>query len=181
MLGSTENTLGRSRIVETLKQQWPDQELHQASWYEAGSWEADDDQFEGSFADEEEEQAFNLAGSQLNKALASGRYARRTLAQARAIVVTVIRMVQTRKVSQAGKGKSEGQGKNRNRHGPAPGQSSNAPTSQAGRKPHKPMPPSTRPCLKCGSRDHEPGKCPKNQEHRSYMAHVMNFTALCLG
>ena len=27
MLGSTENTLGRSRIVEALKQQWPDHEL----------------------------------------------------------------------------------------------------------------------------------------------------------
>ena len=27
MLGSIENTLGRSRIVEGLKQQWPDHEL----------------------------------------------------------------------------------------------------------------------------------------------------------
>ena len=27
MLGSTENTLGRTRIVEALKQQWPDHEL----------------------------------------------------------------------------------------------------------------------------------------------------------
>ena len=82
-------------------------------------------------------------------------------------------------VSGAGKGKSKGQGKNRNSHGRAPGQSSNASTSQAGMSLHKPMP--TRPCLKCGSRDHETGKCPKNQEHRSYMAHALNFTAWCLG
>ena len=27
VLGSTENTLGRSKIVEALKQQWPDHEL----------------------------------------------------------------------------------------------------------------------------------------------------------
>ena len=27
VLGSTENTLGRSRVVEALKQQWPDHEL----------------------------------------------------------------------------------------------------------------------------------------------------------
>ena len=54
-------------------------------------------------------------------------------------------------------------------------------TSQAGTRLHKPMPPSTRPCLKCASRDHESGKCPKNQEHRSHMAHAMNFTAWWLG
>ena len=35
--------------------------------------------------------------------------------------------------------------------------------------------------LESGSRDHEPGKCPKNQEHRSYVAHAMNFTSWCLG
>ena len=46
---------------------------------------------------------------------------------------------------------------------------------------HKPTPPSARPCLKCGSRDHEAGKCPKNQERRSYMAQALNFTAWCLG
>ena len=113
VLGSTENMLGRSRIVEALKQQWTDHELlvregdrkrdrdrkmrayvqgetdqwelemhlnetatesawnanesrdarEQASWDEAGSWEAEDDQFEGSFADEDEEEAFNLAGT----------------------------------------------------------------------------------------------------------------------
>ena len=107
VLGSTENTLGRSRIVEALKQQWPDHELlmydgdrkrdrdrkmrayvqaegdewepemhqseiatenawntselrdswKQASWDEAGTWEDEDDQFEGSFADEDEEEA----------------------------------------------------------------------------------------------------------------------------
>ena len=43
------------------------------------------------------------------------------------------------------------------------------------------MHPMARPCLKCGSRDHESCKCPKNQEHRSCMAHGMNFTASCLG
>ena len=30
----------------------------QASWDEAGSWEAEDDQFEASFADEDEEETF---------------------------------------------------------------------------------------------------------------------------
>ena len=100
-LGSTEDTLGRSRVVEALKQQWSAHELlvydgdrkrdrdrnmrayveegtdewepemhlnetatecawnanesrdawEQASWDEAGSWEAEEDQFEGSFAD----------------------------------------------------------------------------------------------------------------------------------
>ena len=58
----------------------------QASWDEAGSWEAEDDQFEGSFADEDEEEAFNLADTQLNEALASERNARRTVAQAMAIM-----------------------------------------------------------------------------------------------
>ena len=59
----------------------------QASWDEAGSREAEDDQFEGSFADEEEEEeAFNLAETQLNEAFASERNARRTVAQARAIM-----------------------------------------------------------------------------------------------
>ena len=55
----------------------------QASWDDAGSWEAEDDQFEGSVADEEDE-AFNLAGTQLMEALASERNARRTVAQATA-------------------------------------------------------------------------------------------------
>ena len=45
----------------------------QASWDEAGSWEAEDDPFEGSFADEDEEEALNLARNQLNEALASER------------------------------------------------------------------------------------------------------------
>ena len=43
------------------------------------------------------------------------------------------------------------------------------------------MPPSVRPRLKYGSRDHGSGKCPKNQEDRSYTAHAMNFTAWCWG
>ena len=107
-LGSTENTLGQSRIVEAPKQQWPEHELlvydgdrkrdldrqmrahvqgetderepelhlnetatesalnakesgdtwERAFSNEAGSWEAEEDQFEGSFADEDEEEAF---------------------------------------------------------------------------------------------------------------------------
>ena len=36
------------------------------------------------------------------------------------------------------------------------------------------------PCLKRGSREHESGECPKNQEHRRYMAHAKNFAARCL-
>ena len=121
VLGSTENTLGRSRIVEALEQQWPGHELlaydgdhkrdrgqkvrayvqaeadewqpetyqkesatdsawnvseprdawEQASVDEAGTWEDEDDPFEGSFADEDEEEAFHLAETQLNEALAS--------------------------------------------------------------------------------------------------------------
>ena len=62
----------------------------QASVDDAGTWEVEDDPFEGSFADEDEdedeEEAFNLAGTQLNEALASERNARRTIAQARAIM-----------------------------------------------------------------------------------------------
>ena len=48
----------------------------------------------------------------------------------RVVVVAIIRKVQTRVVVVAGKGKSKGQGKNRNSHGRAPGQLSNASTSQ---------------------------------------------------
>ena len=122
VLGSTENTLGRSRIVEALKQRWPDHELlvhsgdrkrdrdrkmrayvqgetdewelemhsnetaTEGAWNANESrdaWEAEDDQFEGSFADEEEE-AFNLARTQLMEAFASERNARSTVAQATA-------------------------------------------------------------------------------------------------
>ena len=46
----------------------------------------EDDQFEGSFADEYSEEACNLACTQLNEALASERNARRTVAHARAIM-----------------------------------------------------------------------------------------------
>ena len=110
---------------------------------EAGSWEVEDNQFEGSFADEDEEEAFNLAGTQLNEALASKRNARRTVAQTRAImhelsrvvVVAIICVVcglcrgvscvkvQTRKVQGQEMwawGISKGQGKNRNSRGRAP-------------------------------------------------------------
>ena len=41
--------------------------MEQASWDEAGAWEAEDYQFEGSFEDEDEGEAFNLTGTQLNK------------------------------------------------------------------------------------------------------------------
>ena len=139
----------------------------QASW-EAGSWEAEDNQFEGSFADEEKEEAVNLAGTQLNVALASEKNARRMVAKARAIMHEIKSSLggycpqgANKKGSGAGKGKSKGQGKNRHSHGRAPGQSPTASTSQAGTRPHKPMLPPRRPCLKCGSRDHESGKCPK--------------------
>ena len=122
---SKKTVLGRSRVMEALEQQWPDQELirkmrayvqgetdewepemrlderatesawnanesrdawEQASWDEVCSREAEDDQFEGSFADEDEEEAFHLACTQLNEAFASERNARRTVAQARAIM-----------------------------------------------------------------------------------------------
>ena len=205
MLGSTENTLGRSRIVEALNQQWPDHELlvyngdrkrdperkvrayvqsetdecepetyqnesatdsawnvsvsrdawEQASVDEAGTWEVEHDPFQGSFADKDEEEAFNLAGIQLNEALASERNARRTIAQARAIMHDVkssrggyYPQGANRKGSEAVKGKGKGQGKNRDSRGRASGQSSNLPKSQAGMRPHKPMSTSARPCLK---------------------------------
>ena len=154
-----------------------------ASWDEARSWEAEDDQFEGSFADDEEEEAFNRAGTQLNEALASETRAKQLHKReqscmiSRVVVAGSILKVQTRKAQ----GKGKGQGKNRDSRGRAPGQSSNAPTSQAGTRPRKLMPPSVRSFLKCGSRDYESGKCPRNQEYRSYVAHARNFTACCLG
>ena len=77
----------------------------QASWDEAGSWEAEDDQFEGSFADEVEEEAFNPAGTQLNEALASEKTREERLHKreqscmtSRVVVVAINRKVQTRKV-----------------------------------------------------------------------------------
>ena len=160
----------------------------QVSWDETRTWEDEGDQFEGSFADEDEEEAFNLAETQLNEALDSERNARRTVAQARAIMHDIkssrggyYPQGANKKGSEAGKGKGKGHGKNRDSRGRVIGQSSKTSTSQAGMRLHKPTPPSARPCLKCGSRDHEAGKCPKNQEHRSYMAQALNFTAWCLG
>ena len=159
----------------------------QASVDEAGTWEDEDDPFEGSFADEDEEEAFHLAETQLNEAPASERNARRTVAQARAIMHDVknsrggyYRQGASKKRSEAGESKGKGQGKDRDSRRQAYGQLSNLSTSQTGTGLHKPMSSSVRPRLKCGSRDHEPSKCPKNQEHRSYMAHAMNFTAWCL-
>ena len=52
----------------------------------SGTWEVEDDRIEGSFADEDEEEAFHLAEIQLNEALASERNATWTIAQARAIM-----------------------------------------------------------------------------------------------
>ena len=155
---------------------------------EAGTWEDEDDPFEGSFADEDEDEAFHLAETQLNEALASERNARRTVAQARAIMHDIksnrggyYPHGANKKGSEAGEGKGKGQGKNRDSRARGSGQSSNMLTSQAGTSLHTPMPTSARPCLQWGSRDHESGKCPKNQEHRCYMAHAMNCTAWCLG
>ena len=122
--------------------------MGKASWDQAGTWEAEDDQFEGSIAIEDEGEAFNLAGAQLNKALASERNARRTVAQARAITYDIkssrggyYHQGANKKGSEAGKGKGKGQGKNRDSRARAPGQSSNASTSQAEMRLHKPMPP----------------------------------------
>ena len=171
-LGCTENTPGRSRIVEALRQRWPDHgllvydgdhELHRdrkmrayvqgatdewetgdasernnkrkcwnanesrASWEEIGSWEAEDDQFEGSIAGEDEEEALNLAETQLNEALASERNARRTVAQARAIMHDIKGSrggnprSANKKGSDAGEGKGTGQSRNRDSRGRAPG------------------------------------------------------------
>ena len=203
VLGSTEDTQGRSRIVEALKQLWPDHELlaydgdhkrdrdrkvrscvqaeadewkpetyqkesamdsawnvseprdawEQASVDEAGTWEDEDDPFEGSFADEDEEEAFHLAETRLNEALASERNARRTVAQARAIMHDIkssrdgcYLQGASKKRFEAGKGKGKGQGKDRDSRRQAYGQSSNLSTSQTGTRFHKPMPSSVRPC-----------------------------------
>ena len=154
----------------------------QASWEEADACKYD--QFEGSFADEDEEEAFSLAETQLKEALVSEGNARRTVAQARAIMHDFkssrggyYPQGANKKGSEAGKSQGKGQGKYRNGRGRTLGQSSNSMTSQAGMRLHKPMPAPVKPGLKCGSRNHEHGNCPKNQEHISYMA----FTAWCLG
>ena len=95
----------------SLRDSW-----EQTSWDETRTWEDEDDQFEGSFADEDEEEAFHLAETQLNEALASERNARRTVAQARAIMHETSRAVvggyypqgANKKGSEAGKGKGKG-------------------------------------------------------------------------
>ena len=97
-----------------------------ASWEEIGSWEAEDDQFEGSIAGEDEEEALNLAETQLNEALASERNARRTVAQARAIMHDIKGSrggnprSANKKGSDAGEGKGTGQSRNRDSRGRAP-------------------------------------------------------------
>ena len=55
------------------------------SWDEAGAGDTEDDTFDESFAGDEEE-ACNLAGTQLNDVLAAERSARRTVAQARVMM-----------------------------------------------------------------------------------------------
>ena len=160
----------------------------QASEDESGTWEVEDDQIEGSFADEDEEEAFHLAETLLNEALASESKARRTITQARAIMHDIkssrggyYPQGARKKGSEAMKGKGKGQGKNRDIRGRASGQSQNTSKNTARMRPHRPVPLSVRPCLKCGSRDHESGKCLKNEEHSGYMAQAMNFTAWCVG
>ena len=80
-------------------------------------------------------------------------------------------------------GQCQGHSKNRDSFGlgRAPGQSPYSSTSQAGMRLHMPLHAPVRPRLKRGSREHESGECPKNQEHRRYMAHAKNFAAWCLG
>ena len=53
---------------------------------EAGAGDAEDDIFDGSFADVDEEEAFNMAGAQLNDVIAAERSVRRTVTQAKAIM-----------------------------------------------------------------------------------------------
>ena len=53
----------------------PSYAWEQASFDEAGAWAAEDDQFDGSFADEGQKNSFTLTGSQLNEGLASERHA----------------------------------------------------------------------------------------------------------
>ena len=56
------------------------------SWDGEGAAGAEDAMFDVCFADEDEEEAFIVAGAPLDKALATERSARRTVAQARAIM-----------------------------------------------------------------------------------------------
>ena len=80
-----------------------------------------------------------------------------------------------RKGSEAGKGKGKGHGKNQDSRGRAIGQSSNTSMSRAGMRLHKPTPPSARPCLKCGSRDHEADKCPEESRTQKLYGTGLEF------
>ena len=86
------------------------------AWDEAGAWEAEVDQFDGSFADEDEEGGLNLAGTQLNEAVATERSARKTVARVRASHHTkssrggYCHQGANKTGSDAGKGKGERQG-----------------------------------------------------------------------
>ena len=69
---------------------WNDTETTEAwehaSWDESAARENEADYQDEGFADEDEEEAFTLAGTQLHETLAAERNARRTVAQARAIM-----------------------------------------------------------------------------------------------
>ena len=56
------------------------------SWDGEGATGTKDAMFDGCFADGDEEEAFIVAGAPLNESLATERSARRTVAQARAIM-----------------------------------------------------------------------------------------------
>ena len=53
----------------------------------------------------------------------------------------------------------------------------------AAQRPYKPMPPSQRPCLKCGRRDHETKDCPDKERPAasSHFVQHLTFGAWCLG
>ena len=87
---STTGSQRFSRVKQQKESVWNASESLGASettcWDEEGAGDAEDDMFDGSFADEDEEKVFNVARAPLNKALAAERSARRTVAQARAIM-----------------------------------------------------------------------------------------------
>ena len=110
-----ESATDSARNVSEPRDAW-----EQASVDEAGTWEDEDHPFEGSFADEDEDEAFHLAETQLNEAFAPERNARRTVAQARAIMHEINSsrggydpQCASKKGSEAGEGKGKGQGKDR--------------------------------------------------------------------
>ena len=161
-----------------------------ASWDDAGAGDAEDDVFDGSFAGEDEEEAFNLAGTQpVNEALASEPTARRTVApseshHARHQEQPWWLLSPWREQERDGRwtrAKAKATSRDTRGQGRATAQLTSSSTSQAGMTLQKPRPVPVRPCSKCGSRDDESDKCPKNLEPRRYMARAWNFTAWCMG